>query len=169
MLEWVTSKVVVSIAALVVLASVSGFMYVQRESWKEDQLSQVSKKISGTINEVSSINAETILFLGFDEGDGIELPDEVGNRPYDIRIERDMVRCQQGELYASSYFLRSVHLFSPDDVDLTNRSNIIDHDRDHYRLETGPTGVIMVQRAPVGIGNELGYETFVYIGGDNET
>ena len=130
---------------------------------------QISKKISRTINEVSSINAETILFMGFEEGEGIEIPDEVGNRPYDIRIERDMVRCYQGDLYASTYLLRSVHLFSPLDIDLTNKSAMIENDQVHYRLDIGSKANIIIQRTMVGGGNDMAYQTFVYQGGGHET
>jgi type II secretory pathway pseudopilin PulG len=165
MLEWITSKVVVSIAALLVLTSVSGFFLTQREGWKENEVLQVSKEISKLVNQVSMINAEATVIVNFgDSTSGFNLPSTIDGEAYTVQLDRTSAKCTLRDLEGRSYFYTAVHLFPPSEVNLTNRTQLRSFDLDHQNLKVHSTGNLFLLRAKTVTDGIVNFETFIFAG-----
>lgn len=165
MLEWLTSKIVISVAALVILASVGGFLAVQTQVWEDEELRNVAKEISGTVNDISTIQAETVVFLSFgDDGNGLSVKASIGGDHYDVEVFRDMVRCKQGDRRSASFFYHSIHLYPPSMVDRSNMTAIRSMDLELGKLDTTSTGKMIIMRVLVGDLGSQTFETFLFLG-----
>ena len=166
MLEWITSKVVVSIAALLILASVSGFFVTEREGWKDAQATNISKEIAKLVNQASTVNSNLTSVIHFGEGDsGINLPSNVDGSSYIITFDRTTVRCELNGRSSISDLYSGVHLYPPTDIDLKNLTQKREHDLDHQTLTTHSSGKIVLMRARTVTSGAPEFETFVFVGG----
>jgi hypothetical protein len=165
MLEWITSKVVVSIAALLILVSVGGFFVTEREGWKDAQATNISKEIAKLVNQVSTLNSNLTTVIHFGDGDsGINLPSNVDGASYVIKFDRTTVRCELNGRSSRSDFYTGVHLYSPSDIDLKNLTQKREHDLDHQTMITHSAGKIVLMRAKAATSGAAEFETFVFIG-----
>lgn len=164
-MEWVTSKVVVSIAALVILASVGGFLALQREAWKDEGLSQAAGAIASAINDVSSINSEASVTISFEDGGGgLHVSGRIDGERYTVEITRDRVRCSLDDKARWKDLYGLVHLFHPSAANLTNASEVRALDDGHQKMSMRSTGSIQILRVLVGE-SDGHYETFIVRGG----
>ena len=165
MLEWITSKVVVSIAALLVLTSVSGFFLTQREGWKENEVKQVSKELSKLVNQASMINAETTIIINFGgSSSGINLPSTIDGEAYTVQLDRTSAKCTMKDHEGRSYFFTAVHLFQPSEVNLTNKTQLRMFDLDHQDLKVHSSGNLFLLRARTVYEGKVNFETFIFAG-----
>lgn len=164
MLEWMTSKIVVSIAALIVLASLSGFFVIQRENLIDEELRGVAKEIAGTINDVNVINSKATLLVRFGGSDkGTRMPSDIDGDPYKVTIYRDMVICSVGDRTARAFLFESVHLFPPLAVNLSNLTELRTKDLGHPMVETSSQGSFIIMREYVGEGGSRELGTFIFL------
>lgn len=165
MLEWITSKVVVSVAALLILASVGGFFVTQREGWKDAQAANISKDVAKLVNQVSTVNSNltTIIHFG-DSSPGINLPSNVDGATYVMKFDRTSVRCELNGRSSISEFYTAVHLYPPSDVDLKNLTQKRENDLNHQTFTTHSTGKIVLMRARAATTGASEFETFVFVG-----
>jgi hypothetical protein len=166
MLEWLTSKVVVSVAALLILVSVGGFFAIQQESMKGSELKNVSNNLAKAINQVSTINSEANLVISFDnEGKGAHLPSSINGERYSVELQRNFIICKMGDKTASSELFSNVHLFAPTGTDLSNTTLLRQKDLDHQSLKIHSSGEILILREQTGPQNAMVFETFIIFEG----
>jgi hypothetical protein len=162
MLEWITSKVVVSIAALLMLVSVGGFFTIQQDGMKGSELKNVSDNLAKAINQVSTLNSEATLVISFDnEGKGAHLPSSINGERYSVEMQRDLILCKMGGKEAATELLTNVHLFDPTGIDLTNKTMLRQKDILHQSIKISSIGEILVLRERTGSQDAQAFETFI--------
>jgi|GEM_PF-1789143 len=114
MIEFVSSKVVGAVVAMVLLASILGFFSIQRSAAEERQFLGMCETLSRAVDAVSSLGAETSVNVTFgEEGPMPRLPFSFRNQGYDIEIRPWQVIFRQGALTAVSPLTRAVHPWDP--------------------------------------------------------
>lgn len=114
MIEFVSSKVVGAVVAVVLLASILGFFSIQRSAAEERQFREMCETLSRAIDGVSSAGAETVLKVSFGAGGpGLHLDFSFRNKGYDVEVRAGQVILRQGALTAVSPLTRAVHPWNP--------------------------------------------------------
>jgi len=98
MLEWLSSKMAVAVAALLLLSSATAYFANQRDSIHGLELENVARGIAGFIDAVLDLPGETEFVAGCDGDVGLLMPKEIGGSPYEINLRRDsVIAVQKGE------------------------------------------------------------------------
>lgn len=115
MLDWLTSKVALIIAAVVILAVLIGFFAYHQTTLEQESLSDLSQDLAHFINDVTSRNSEIRMRVTFSSDvDSYELPPTVNGKAYTIQISSTQVILrQQGADVAMQDLLDPVHIFPP--------------------------------------------------------
>ena len=163
MLEFLTSKIAMMIAAIIILVSVLGIFTMIREDGKDLELRDVTDTISKSINNINSINGETNELITFQKGrDGIYLHPEIDGKSYEIILTQKKVMVRQGEEVFIEEFLTPVHLWKPV-RNVYNLTEIQDMDEGNPQLNLMSEEDIVIERKLINIQGENGYMTFVYL------
>jgi len=162
MLEWITSKVVVSIAALLMLVSVGGFFAVQQDGMKSSELKNASDNLAKAINQMSTMNSESNLVISFaNDGKGAHLPSSLNGERYSIELQRDFIFCKMAGKTVTSELYTNVHLFDPTSIDLSNTTLVRQKDLSHQSVKFSSVGEILILRERAGPPGAQGFETFI--------
>jgi hypothetical protein len=115
MLDWLTSKVALIIAAAVILAVLIGFFAYHQATLEQESLSDLSQDLAHFINDVTSRDSEIKMRVTFSSDvDSYELPSTVNGKYYTIQISSTQVILrQQGADVAMQDLLNPVHIFPP--------------------------------------------------------
>lgn len=168
MMEFVTSKVVGAVAALVLLGSISGFFAIQRSAAEERQFRSMCDSLSRTVDGVSSLNAATEVNITFGgTGPGLRLDFSFRNQCYDIEVRAGQVMFRQGGLAAVSPFTRAVHPWNPKLLGSGTALYVSEEELERLDLESpvlkSPSGRdLVVESRLVHVSGEPRYETFVH-------
>ncbi len=168
MIEFVSSKVVGAIAALVLMGSILGFFAIQRSSAEERQFRGMCDSLARTIDGVSSLNAATEENVTFGEnGSGLRLDFSFRNRGYDIEVRAGQVIFRQGGLSAVSPLTRPVHPWDPGLLGNGSESYVSEEalgrlDGSNTVLKVPAGKDLVVESRLVHVGGEPRYETFVH-------
>jgi hypothetical protein len=168
MIEFVTSKVVGAIAALLLLGSILGFFAVQRSAAEERQFREMCGTLARTIDGVSSLDGTTGVNVTFGgNGPGLQLDFSFRNQGYDIEIRAGQVIFRQGGLAAVSALARPVHPWDPKLLGNGTALYVpegelarLDHDNAVLKSPSGKD--LVVESRLVYIWGEPRYETFVH-------
>ena len=168
MIEFVASKVVGAIAAMVLLGSILGFFAIQRSSAEEQQFREMCDSLARTIDGVSSLNAATQVNVTFGgNGTGLRLDFSFRNQGYDIEVRPVQVIFRQGALTAVSPLSRSIHPWDP--KLLGNGPALYVSEEMLERQDAGngalksPSGKdLVVESRLMYVSGEPRYETFVH-------
>lgn len=163
MLDFVTSKIAMMIAAIVILTSVIGIYALQRGQTKDLELRNISDKIAEAIGNINNLQGETKINVTFDRGEeGICIEPTVNGKNYEILISQYKVMITQEKRRAISNFVVSIHLWVP----LSNAYNttqIEDNDETNKTLGLVSGEDFKIERKLVEISGENDYRTFVYM------
>ena len=163
MIELLTSKIAMMIAAVIILTSVLGIFSMQREDAKELELRNVADEILGVINNMNTITGETKETITFKEGeDGIFVKPNVDGKTYEITITRfEVIIRQDGKTFLRN-FVEDIHVWFPEKIAYTS-TELQDLDKEHWILKLASGEDFVILRKMVEIGGEKGYMTFVYL------
>jgi hypothetical protein len=160
-LELLTSKIAMMVAAIVILTSVLGIFSMQREDTKELELRNITDKITVTINNMNTIMGETKEIITFKEGeDGIFLKPKVDGKTYEITITRYEVIVRQDAKTFLRNFIEDIHLWVPEKTEY-NSTQIQDINKENMKLDFISGADFVIQRKLIEIDGEKGYMTFV--------
>jgi hypothetical protein len=168
MIEFVSSKVVGAVAAMVLLGSILGFFSIQRSSAEEQQFRAMCDSLARTIDGVSSLNAATEVDVAFGRnGSGLGLDFSFRNRGYDIEIRAGQVLFRQGGLAAVSPLTRAVHPWDPKLLGngtalYVPEGGLEERDRESPVLRSPSGRDLVVESRLVYVAGEPRYETFVH-------
>ncbi len=163
MLDFVMSKIAMMIAAIVILTSVLGFFYFQREEAKDLELENIAEKFTDAVNNINSLQGETVVNVTFDEGkEGIYVRPNVNGNNYEILMSRSNIIITQEKRRASDNFITPVHLWEPENK-AYNQTQIEQKDDDNKKLEFVSGQDFKIERKFLEISGENEYMTFVYI------
>lgn len=164
MLDWLTSKLAMMIAALLLLASVLGFFAAQLDGIDAIKLQDVSKSIADSIDSVSSSSGSIVINVNYNTtGAGLHLPPTIRGEPYDIEITQDLVMVSLGGTNRVNEFFNSVHIWNPLDYTQLNQTEL-----DYYDALSRTTDEFMsgndfvIEGRTIDVNGTLEYHTFVY-------
>jgi len=168
MIEFITSKVVGAIAAMVLLGSILGFFAIQRSSAEEQQFRDMCDSLARTIDGVSSLNAGTAVNVTFGQNNsGLRLDFSFRNKGYDIEIHVGQVIFRQGGLTAVRALTRHIHPWDPKLA--SNGTTIYASEETLLRLDSenlvlkAPSGKdLVVESRSLAISGDIRYGTFVH-------
>jgi hypothetical protein len=162
LLDFITSKIAMMVAAVVILTSVLGIFAWQREDSKDIELRNIADEISGSINEINSISGETKINITFEKSnDGIYLNPRVDGKAYKIIISQNEVIVRQNERLFLRNFINAVHIWEPDS-EAYEKDEIKEKDRKSPEIELKSEENFQIYRKLVNSGEGKEYMTFVY-------
>ena len=162
MIDWLTSKVGVLIAVLVLTSFALGLFAWEHSMLVDREFRSVADSISGNVDGLAGLSATLSYELSFGpEPD--QLPLTVNGKAYSINITRDMVILSQGNRMVTSHFTGRVI-----PQNLTTRTlNITEFGSLEQFAHTGEREAgneLIIERAEVSVSGETKYITLVYWG-----
>ncbi len=163
MLEFITSKIAMMMAAIIILTSVLAVFTLIREDANDIQLRNYADTISDIINDINSINGETKEIITFQKGgEGIYLEPEIDGKGYEIKIYQNRVLVRQEDASFIERFIGQVHLWEPERT-AYDLNEIQDRDRENHQLKFISGKDLIIDRRLMEKEGENGYMTFVYL------
>lgn len=163
LLDFITSKIAMMIAAVIILTSVLGIFSMQREDAKELELRNVADRISGAVNNLNTVLGETSEVITFTKGeDGIFLNPKIDGKTYEIIItQNEVVVKQEGKNFLRE-FVVNIHTWEPENM-LYNLTQLQYKDEENTKLDFRSGEDFIIQRKLIEIDGEKEYMTFVYL------
>ncbi|MFO7992000.1 MAG: hypothetical protein R6U61_06895 [Thermoplasmata archaeon] len=160
MLDYLMSKIVWIIAAVVLTASVIGVYNWQRHSMEEVELEERAKGISEMVNRICTTDGEIKLLASSNESrdPDIYLEPSINGRVYQLQFTPSGFYLKQGDKIIWRDFVENVHMMNPaligeNDYSLVSQVDSIDHD---LSISSGENFYIMSK------GYNGVYEVFIY-------
>ena len=172
MLDWIYSKVAISIAVLVVVATIVGFFTLQRASIEKNELNSIADIIAFHVNLVSKKTDEFITNVTFDEGSSevVKIPAMYKNNPYNLKIHPDQVVLSQSDETVTSTFISIIHCWNPKLLGqysyYTNETIIQGIDMTHHELNFESGHDFVIHQKKLNINGSAAFRTFVYLAED---
>jgi hypothetical protein len=163
LLDFITSKIAMMIAAVIILTAVLGIFTMQREDAKDLELRNIADKISQTVNGLNTVLGETKETITFTKGeDGVFLNPKVDGKTYEILITRyEVIVKHKGKNFLSDFTV-NIHLWEPENI-AYNLTHLQRKDEENTELEFISGTDFEIQRKLIEIDGEKGYMTFVYL------
>ena len=163
MLDFVTSKIAMMIAAIIILTSVIGFYALQREQAKDMELQNIADKIAEAIHDVNIIQGETKVNVTFNrENEGVYVKPLVNGKSYETMITQNKVIITQNGRRSISNFVVSVHLWVPI-FNAYNQTQIEEIDEANKTLELQAGEDFIIERKSIEVSGVNEYITFIYV------
>ncbi len=125
MIQWLQSKLVLIMAGVVLISSVTAVFNYQLESMEREELENRCEKISRVIDKMDRADVDEMRQkITFDENsEGIYLPPQVRDESYTIKIQTDFVRIVKDDESVVEALQGNVHLWSPSELNNTGELN----------------------------------------------
>jgi hypothetical protein len=171
MIDWLYSKITVTIVVFMLIAFFVGFFEWHDNQVAITELQNITDEIAGRVNELSNIEAETALNFTFNKYlEGVKLPPQIQNQQYIIKFTGDVIFATwEGAQVASTLTypvnnisnVNTIHVWEPSAF-AYKRADIATADDAAlwYELESGYDFV--VERKLIEVSGHLEYHTFVY-------
>ena len=169
MFDWLSSKVAMSVAALIIVASMVAFFSMQRESMHQLEFQNIADTIAKTVNDVSASTASFKKNITFnkDKSGARYIPATFYGKTYLIIFYLDSVDIKQGGLKARASFSKKVHLYNPSTLNnsyLVSKSELRWRDSGNLTmtLTSGQSDICLEQKT-LCVDGETEFHTFVYL------
>ena len=162
MFEFVSSKVAMAMAGILILASVFGFFQIQNENIARLEFQETADRIADTMNEANSVNFDMTWRVGFSSTDvDVQLKEVIGGERYSIELYPNSVLVvADGRAYHSS-FIGEVHLWDPGLLGPgDNDIEALDITNNEMSIASGEDFIIV--RRPLVMDHATEYHTFAY-------
>lgn len=170
MIDWIYSKVAISIAVLVILAVIVGFFSLQQNAIEKAELGNMAKIIAFNVNEVSKKTDDLRTNVTFDEGREnvtVKLPGLIRNEKYTLTMRPDNVFIQQGDYGVSADFIAIVHPWNPVKLGqysyYTNETIIASLDQANNQLKFDSGHDFYIHQKKLNINGSAAFKTFIYL------
>lgn len=162
MIDLIITKLAMMVAAVIILGTVLGVYAIQRDQGKDLELLNIAEAISRAVDDLNSIQGDTILNITFDsDAEGRYLEPMVDGRNYDILITRWAVAVSQDHRWYGEDFIAPVHLWKPEKNSFTS-SEIEKSDMEQKELAFTSGIDFTIERMRVVVGEEGRFLTFLY-------
>jgi len=162
MIDLVTSKLAMMVAAVIILTTVLGVYAVHREHGRDLELMNIAETICGAVDDMNAIQGDTILNITFDrEREGRFIEPYIGGKGYDITITDHEVIVSQDDRHFELDFMAPVHLWKPERNSYTSLE-VEEIGAEHGVLSFTSGTDFSVERARVMVGDVGRFMTFVY-------
>ena len=162
MIDWISTKVAMTLAALVLLAGVVAFFLGQQQEARHDALQSIADRTAGILDEVSRIRGEMNITLSLGPGGTQELPQQAGGERYSLALYPSYVAAGFDGERAFAVLRTPVHLWEPRAGTYTAAS-VADLDTRHPSLMISVGGSVVVSRRSLTVDGSPSLETFVFL------
>jgi len=165
-LDWLSSKVAMSLAALLLLAGVVGFFLAQRDRAVHDALQDIADRAAAYIDTLSESAGElaTSISVGsaMDPGAvaGMELPALAAGEPYSLTLYHAYIVAGTDGDRAFAVLRTPIHFFEPEARPFTSEE-VADLDVVHPSAILGHGGLAVLSRRYITVDGTARLETFV--------
>ena len=160
MLDWLASKVAMTVAAMLLLTAAAGFFAWEQADAARRSVAVVAEDLARFLDVVSALKGEATFAVSFGAGPGHVLPDRLDGSPYEIEIDRGAVIASRGSIFAFAVLGVPVHLFHPEGRSFSS-ADLARLDGDHPALHTTSSGSLKVERLAIEVDGVPTYATFV--------
>lgn len=166
MLDWLSSKVAMSLAALLLLAGVVGFFLAQRDRAVHDALQDIADRAAAYIDTLSESAGElaTSISVGsaMDPGAvaGMELPALAAGEPYSLTLYHAYIVAGTDGDRAFAVLRTPIHFFEPEARPFTSEE-VADLDVVHPSAILGHGGFAVLSRRYITVDGTARLGTFV--------
>ncbi len=167
MLDWVLSKVAMSVAAILLIVVGAGYLDLWEESSRTDELTRVAEEIADIVNELQGVNGRVRLRIGPRSGSVGNIPASIDQRSYTITIGHELVMVTQEDRSASAQFHERVQPWSPEsDAYTSDEFDESDTDAALLRVDSGTE--LVVERRLLTVDGTYQWHTFIYAAEESE-
>lgn len=162
MLDWVMSKVAMSIAAVVLILTGVGYIESQHDALTRTQLGAVARELADLVDELEGLDANVSVRLGPRTATAVgRLPSTVADTEYTITVAQHTVLLAMGSLRVAETFIGNVHLWRPDAREYT-QATLDSKDGAVPTLEV-PSGTrLVLARTQLVVDGEYQWHTYLY-------
>ena len=162
MLDWLSSKMAMMIAALIILSSTIGFFAWQNKNIQALELQNIADQIAGKINEMNGIEGNAYVRVTFkDNINGMHLNTIVGGKTYTINITQNLVIASQHSTKVVGKIIEPIHVWKPD-KDVYESDEMQENDANSRTQEFSSGTDFIIERKMVTVSGLQEYHTFVY-------
>ena len=162
MIDWISSKVAMSLAALILLAGVVSFFLAQQEEARHDALHSIANQAASYIDEISRSPGEIAARISVGPGGTLELPALAAGQAYALTVYRSYVVAGYDGKRAFAVLTTSIHMWQPRAGSYT-ASEVAEFDTLHPSLALESEGSAIVSRRSLVIDGSPTLETFVFL------
>ncbi len=146
MIQWLQSKLVLILAGIILISSVTAVFHYQLDSMEREELENRSRKISRVIQTMEKTEVDEMRqTITFDEtSEGIYLSPQIRGDLYTIEIRTDFVRIERDSESIVEGIQANIHLWDPSEM---NNSGELDEGESRWRdSQTPPLKIRAGQR-----------------------
>jgi hypothetical protein len=161
-IDWLSTKVAMSLAALILLAGVVAFFLAAQQEARHDALQSIADRAAGILDEVSRTKGEMNITISVGPGGTQELPGQAGGEPYSLTLYPSYVVAGFDGERAFAVLHTPVHLWEPRAGAYT-AARVADLDTRHPSLSIGSGGTVVVVRRYLMLDGSPTLETFAFL------
>ena len=161
MIDWISTKVAMSLAALLLLAGSVSFFLAQQNQARNDALQSIADRAAAYFDEVSRSPGETATSISLGPGGTLDLPGLAAGEVYSLTLYRQYVVAARGGERAFAILETPIHMWQPRARNYT-ASEVADLDTLHPSLTLESGGTVIVSRRSLTIDGIPTLETFAF-------
>lgn len=163
MLDWLSSKMAMMVAALLIISSIIGFFAWQNKNTQELELQNIADQIANKINELNAIEGSTSIIVTFNDNiHGVHLNTVVDGEMYTINITQNLVIVSQHATLVVEKIIEPIHVWNPD-KDVYKSDEMQENDTKSRSQKFSSGTDFMIERKMVTVSGMREYHTFVYL------
>jgi hypothetical protein len=162
LIEWLSSKVAVGVAVLVLTASVVGFFAYERSAQFERDVGGCARSLARYIESFSALAGEASATVTVGEGGNLELPAAIQGKAVTMNVSGEMVIARCGGSVATERLASRPHLWHPSNAsyDSTEMSGLDGGNR--WTGERGAGASLVLERKFLTVSGQHALHTFCY-------
>ncbi len=114
MMEWLSSKMAVALAATLMLSSVTACFLSQKGHSENEELESVARNLAAFVDNALSLPGTVTLTVAYGGDGDLILPSSVGGSAYRVQLRRDSVVVEQGAARAIGHWSGELHFWQWD-------------------------------------------------------
>jgi hypothetical protein len=167
LIEWLSSKVAVAIAVVVIIASVAGYFAMQRDTFSESEVDDVAFSLARWLEAFSMLGGQVQSNVTFTEWGSLELPAAVDGQTVVVNVTLNSVIVTCGGYIVVEEYSAPVHLWEPVNR-TTNVTAIADMDLAHgWTGNVSHPAELTVERKELRVAGQMQLLTFCYVENDD--
>jgi len=160
-IDWISTKVAMTLAALILLAGVVAFFLAQQQEARHDALQSIADSASAYTDGVSAMAGEVATSMSLGPGGSQELPGTAAGEAYALTVYPSYVVAGLDGERAFAILRTPVHLWQPRAGNYT-AAEVAGLDSLHPSLTISVGGSVIVSRRSLTIDGSPTLETFVF-------
>jgi len=112
MLEWLSSKMAVMLASMLLLSAATACFLNGREFNVRQEIEMLSRAVADFVDDALRLHGATLLTVTYGGDGDLVLPNVVDGRQYQLTLRRDSVMIEQLGVRAIGYWSGELHLWT---------------------------------------------------------